>query len=453
MGAGLSAKLLKSLGLERPEARAWALYDWANSAMWTVVVTAVYPVYFQKVAAADLPARLATERHAWATTAALAFVALLAPFLGTIADVRACKKRFLAGFAAIGIAATAGLFFVDRGDQSLGLMLFVLANVGAAGSTSFYDALLPHVAPEEELHRLSSVGFALGYLGGGLLLGLNLLWILRPAWFGLPHGDGLSPSEGTLPTRLAFLSVAIWWAVFTLPLMRKVKEPSRTLEMDELAGAPVLRTALQRLGETLRELRSYRDAFLMLAAFLIYNDGILTIIRMATIYATERELDRSVVIGAILLVQFVGIPFSLLFGRLARRFAARSLVLASLAIYALIALLAYRMTTVTHFLVLALLVATVQGGSQALSRSLFASMVPKHKSGQFFALFSVGEKFAGIFGPGLFAIISSLTGSSEKAILSVLAFFVIGGLLLSRVNVERGRRAAQAAEARLRATA
>jgi UMF1 family MFS transporter len=316
----------------------------------------------------------------------------------------------------------------------LGMTLFVVANIGASGSFVFYDALLPHVARTDEVDRVSTMGYAAGYLGGGLMLLFNLALIRDPERFGLP--------EGTLPTRLAFVSVAVWWAVFSIPLLLRVHEPPRVLEEDERPGENALRVAFTRLKETFHELRHYRNAFLLLLAFLIYNDGIQTIYRMATIIGADKGFDTTVMIGAIAAVQFVGIPFAVLFGQLASRFGAKRMVLAGIAVYAGITVFGYWMETEGQFIALAVMVGMVQGGCQALSRSLFASMIPTHKSGEFFALFAVGEKFAGIFGPGLFALSISLTGSSQSAILSILVFFALGALLLTRVDVDEGRRAA-----------
>ena len=246
------------------------------------------------------------------------------------------------------------------------------------------------------------------------------------------------------------MSVAIWWLGFSIPLFRKVPEPARTLEADERAGESAIRASFVRLGETLRELRGYRQAFLMLLAFLVYNDGIGTIIRMATTFGTEIGLEQGDLITAVVLVQFVGVPFAFVFGQLAARIGAKRAIFLSLVVYTVISVLAYGMTTATGFYALALLVGMVQGGSQALSRSLFASMVPRHKSAEFFGFFGVFEKFAGIVGPGVFAVMILLTGSSRGAILSLITFFVVGGLLLSRVDVEAGQAAARRAEADLR---
>lgn len=439
--------LAERLGLHRPELRAWALYDWGNSAFLTTIVAAVFPIYFADVAAAGLDPAVATRRYGWITTATMLVAALTAPLLGALADVAGIKKRLLAGFVGLGVGATAGLWFVGQGQWLLGGLLFALANLGAVSSFVFYDALLPHVARADELDRVSTAGYALGYLGGGLLLALNLAWILRPAWFGLPSGEGLTADQATLPVRLAFLSVALWWLVFTLPLLRRVREPARLGGAAVRGGAAVVRASLRRLGGLVGELRKLRHAFLMMLAFLVYNDGVGTIIRMGAIYGRELGLSTGALTGAILMVQFVGVPCAFLFGALARRAGAKRSVLLGLAVYGVATLVAWRMTSATEFWVLAVLVALVQGGTQALSRSLFASLVPRHKSGEFFGLFAVFEKFAGILGPLLFALSAEVFGSSRSAILSVLSFFVLGAALLLLVDVEAGRRAARAAEA------
>jgi UMF1 family MFS transporter len=442
-----STSLLARLGLDRPELRAWAMYDWAASSMQTTIMVAVFPIYFVKVAGAGLPEGGATQRLATVNTIALVLIALASPVLGAVSDYGGNKKRFLAGFMFLGVAAVAGLFFVHTGDLGLASWLFIAALIGVAGSFVFYEALLPHIARGEELNRVSTAGYAVGYIGGGLLLALNLAWIQKPGWFGLPSGPGLDESAATLPARLAFLSVAAWWLLFSIPLFRRVSEPAARLETDERAGENPVRMAFVRLKETFRELRGYRQAFLMLLAFLIYNDGIQTIIKMATAYGTELGIGQSALIGAILLVQFVGIPCSFLFGTLAGRIGAKRALFLGLLAYTVISVLGYYMKTATHFYVLAGLVGMVQGGTQALSRSLFASMIPHHKSGEFFGFFSVFEKFAGIFGPLIFAGTIAATGSSRNAILSVIGFFAVGAAILAFVDLEQGQREARAADA------
>ncbi|MDX1622396.1 MAG: MFS transporter [Gemmatimonadota bacterium] len=446
-GGASERGLLARLGLHRPELRAWALYDWANSAFVLTIQAAIFPIYFTDVAAGPLADAEATRRFAWTTSIALGAVAVMAPVLGALADYAGVKKRSLAAFLVLGVGSTAALWFVQRGDWLLGASLFALANVGAQGSFVFYDSLLPHIASPEEMDRVSTAGFATGYFGSSILFVAQIAWIQWPEAFGLPAPVG---ADATLPARIAFVSVAVWWALFSVPLFLRVDEPARHLEPDERPGQRALRVALQRLRETFGELRRYRHALLMLVAFLVYNDGIGTIIRMASIYGAEIGLDRTAMLLAILLVQLIGVPFAFLFGAIAGRVGTKPAILSGLGVYVGIVSFAYFMQTALHFFLLAILVGMVQGGCQALSRSLFASLIPSHKSSEFFGFYAVLEKFAGIAGPAAFALTSQLTGSSRQAILTVLFFFVAGGLLLWKVDVEEGRRVAREAERGLR---
>ena len=430
---GVMRRALERIGLGRPELRAWAMYDWANSAFMTTIIAAVFPVYFIEVAGATLAPAAAQFRFALATTLGLTVVAVLSPVLGTLADTRGAKKRFLACFVALGVASTCAMVAIGRGDWRLAALLFIVGNIAISGGFAFYDSLLPHIAGPDEIDRVSTAGYALGYLGGGLLLALNLLWILRPAWFGL--------ADAGAATRLSFLSVGVWWGLFSIPLFRRVPEPPVRLEAGERGLGGPTRIALVRLRHTFGELRRYPQAALMLAAFLLYSDGINTIIRLAATYGTEIGIGQAHLIAAFLIVQFVGIPFALLFGQFAARVGALRAIFASLAVYFAITAFAYFMRTATHFYLLAILVGTVQGGSQALSRSLFASMIPAHKSSEFFAFFGIFEKFSGILGPALFALVLGLTGTSRLAIVSVAFFFAAGAGLLALVDVEEGQRA------------
>ena len=245
---------LEKLGLHRPELRAWAMYDWANSAMVTTIITAVFPIFYANVACKGVFSVKDTERpYGTATVIGMVIIALLSPVLGTIADLKGDKKKMLGGFMALGICSVAGMFFIYQGDWILASILFILANIGANGSFVFYDALLPHVAREDEMDRVSTAGYALGYIGGGTLLALNLAWIMKPEWFGLPAVGGFS-AQGTLPTRLAFLSVAVWWLVFSIPLFRRVAEPPAT--GDGGSSRFPIRAAFARLWETGKGLRS-----------------------------------------------------------------------------------------------------------------------------------------------------------------------------------------------------
>jgi UMF1 family MFS transporter len=416
-------RLAERLCLHRPELRAWALYDWANSPFLTVMVSAVFPIFFYKVAAAGMEGSAATTRFAVASVISLGTIALVSPLLGAIADQAPVKKRLLAMFMLLGAGATAATAAVGEGAWVMALVLFGVGQIGATGSFVFYDSLLPHVAHDDEVDRVSTAGYAFGYVGGGVVLGMVIAMSLAWGWTG---------------ARIGFVLVAVWWVLFALPLLRRVPEPPVTVRADR-------RGPFAELRATFRELRRYPQALLFLVAFLLYNDGIGTIIKLATIYGTEIGLEGTPMIVAILLTQFVGIPATFAFGQVAGRIGTKASIFVALAVYCVVSVLGYFMTTATHFYILAGLVGLVQGGAQALSRSLFSSMIPKEKSSEMFALFGVFEKFAGIAGPALFAVMLWLTGSSRDGILSVVAFFVVGGAVLWRVDVDAGRKAARAA--------
>jgi MFS transporter, UMF1 family len=432
-------RFLERIGLGRRELRAWALYDLGNSAFQTTIIAAVFPIYYRRVAAAGLPEAEAMSRFAWATAIAILIVAIIAPVLGAVADHAAVKKKMLAAFASLGITSAFAMFWVTEGEWLFALVLFMIGNIGIAGSIVFYESLLPHLVSAEELDRVSTAGYAIGYLGGGILLGINLAMIQQPAWFGLANAG--------LGTRLSFASVGLWWLIFSLPLMIVVPEPatlaSRTRQRLSLTQG------VRGLMQTFRELRDYRHALLFLLAFLIYNDGIQTMIRVAAIYGESIGLDSGAMIAALLLTQFIGVPAAFGFGALASRIGPKRGILLGLGVYTLISALGYYMTTSTHFFLLAILVGLVQGGTQALSRSLFASMIPRHKSSEFFSFFGVFERYAGVLGPALFAVVVAHSGSGRNAILAVLLFFIVGAALLVPVDVAAGRRAARVAEAAL----
>lgn len=428
--------MLNRLGLNRPELRAWAMYDWANSAFQTTVIAGVFPIYFKQVAAAGMPENLQDSRYLWATTIAIVIMAILAPILGAIADAKPIKKTFLAVFVTVGVAATCGMWWIREGDWLLALGLFALGNITVAGSIVFYESLLPFIAGPEELDKVSTAGYAIGYIGGGVLLAINILMIQQPAWFGL--------ADAGVASRLSFVTVGVWWFLFSIPLFRRVKEPVITRPGTAVTVGGTIVEAFRKLGHTFRDLKRYRQAMLMLLAFFLYNDGVQTIIRVAVLYGDGIGIDTGSLITALLLVQFIGVPCSFLFGALAGRIGAKRGIFIGLTMYLGITVLAYFMTTAAHFYALAVCVGLVQGGTQALSRSLFASMIPKSKSSEFFAFFSVFERYAGILGPAIFAIIAG-DGSSRLAILSLIVFFVAGMVLLAKVDVAEGQRVAQEA--------
>lgn len=414
----------------------WSMYDWGKSAFETTIMAAVLPVYYSSVAAANLPQGTATIYWGYTTSIALVIVALLSPILGAIADFRGAKKRYLTYFAVVGIIATALMFFITTGDWLLASFLFIIGNVGLAGGNVFYDSLLPHIAKEEDIDQVSTRGYALGYLGGGLLLAINLGMIM------------FMPEELTeLMTRISLASVAVWWFVFSLPLWLNVPEPARRILPEEEGVNPV-KAGFRRLTITFKEITKYSELFKFLVAFWLYNDGIGTIIKMATIYGAEIGIDDTALIGTLLMVQFVGIPFSFGFGWLAKKIGTKKSIYISLVVYALISIGGYFMNTALHFWMLGFSVALVQGGSQALSRSLFGRMVPKTQSSEFFGFFSVSAKIAGVFGPLVFSLTSQLMGNSRLGIVSLIIFFISGGLLLTRVDEEEGIRVAKETDAR-----
>jgi UMF1 family MFS transporter len=423
---------LKHVGLETPEQRAWALYDWGNSAFATTIMAAILPIYFHDVAAIDLAEH---DRSAyWGYTSALSLfiVALLSPLLGAFADVGGYKKAFVGVFTFLGSIATLGLWWVDRGDYLLAAFLYLLGNIGFAGASVFYDALLPAVAPPRDLHRVSSAGYALGYLGGGILLAFNLLVINNYEIFHL--------ADKKQAVKASFVSVSVWWILFMIPMMKRVPEPGRASGRQSLDF--VLKASFQRLRETAGKIRNYPQVWLFLLSFWFYSDGIGTIIKMATTYGREVGISSNHLIGALLLVQFVGIPATFFFGKIADKLGPKASLQICIVVYGFICLIGYFMTEAIHFWALSILVALVQGGSQAISRSLYTQLVPQNQLSEFFAFMSVSSRFAGILGPFLFGVTSQLAGSSQLSLLLLVSFFIIGGGVLYFVDIEAGKKAA-----------
>jgi UMF1 family MFS transporter len=424
------ARLMSRVGLTTPEQRAWAWYDWANSVYFTTVITAVFPSFFATYAAKGLEPAQATARFGLITTVSVAVIAILAPVLGAIADHSGAKKKFLFAFMVIGITSCASMVLIGEGDVTLASILFFIGNIGVSGSLVFYDSLLPHVAAAKETDRVSSAGYAMGYTSGGVLLLINLAWIMMPQNFGF--------ADTASGIRASFVSVAVWWAVFSIPLFRKVPEP----QADGGGSGSAIGAAFTRLGRTFKEIRRYRNAFLLFIAMLLYQDGIQTVIRMSSVYGAEVGIEQTSQIAAFVMVQFVGIPFAFLFGALGTRIGTKRCIFIAIGVYIMAATLAYFMTSVWHFFALAFLVATVLGGSQALSRALFARLIPQDRTSEFFGFFAVSERFATIFGPALFTISVLVTGSSRSAIIAIIGLFLAGAFVLSKVDEEEGVRAA-----------
>ena len=398
----------------------WTLYDAGNSAFATTVMAAVLPVYYREVAARGLPMASSLAYWGYASAGALLLSVLSAPFSGAAADARGWKKKGLAAATLVGITASAGLAWVGEGQWGLVLVLLVLGTVGFSLSSVFYDSLLPHLVAPAELDSASSRGYAVGYLGGGILLAINVAMIAL-----LPSGQGM---------RLSFLTVAAWWAIFTLPVMLFVPEPK-----GETGCSTGAASVLARPFRTLRSLRLHRDAFLFLVAFWLFNDGIGTVIKLGALYASALGIGRVHLLGALLATQFVAIPCALGFGRLAGRIGAKRAIFIGLGGYVCLSAWAYFLIHPWQFWVLAIGIGTVQGGTQALSRSLFGSMIPPGRSAEFFAFYDLSSKFSGVAGPALFGLILQATGSPRYGALALSLFFIAGMAVLRHVNVDRGR--------------
>ncbi len=422
---------------------AWTMYDWGNSAFATTVMAAVLPNYFLTYIATN-EAALAL----WGYTVAIGslFAALISPVLGAIADFRGSKKTFMAFFIGLGVLSTALMFFVQQpGDWLLGCVLYITGIIGFAGSLVFYDALLPHIANKDEIDSVSARGYAMGYIGGGLLLLINVVMI----FFGPNLVPDMPIEEATaLMMRLSLVSVAVWWAVFSIPVFRHVKEPQRMIQKGE-ETMNVITVGFKRFFQALAEISKFRDLFTFLLAFLVYSNGIGTIITMAVALGTDMGFGTLVLIGTLLLVQFVAAPFAILFGKLPQKLGLRQTINLSLLIYTLIAIIGFFMTKEWHFIILGLAVATVQGGSQALSRSLIGQLMPKSKTAGFYGFFSVSEKFNTVIGPLVFALVKTITGNSRLAIISLVIFFLAGIAILAKVNIERGIQTAKAEDAKM----
>ena len=401
----------------------WAMYDWANSAFATVVMAGFFPVFFKDYWNAGLDPVNSTFRLGMANSLASLLIVLLAPLLGAVADRLARRKALLLAFALLGALMTAGLYLVGEGEWQLAMFLYVFAVIGFSGSNIFYDSLLPFVSSGRDMDRTSALGFSLGYLGGGLLLSLNAGMVLHPEWFGL--------ADAASAVRASFLIVAAWWLLFSIPLFLLVEEPGGD---GSALSMQVLLAGFQRIWRTLHEVRSLQNLWLFLVAYWLYIDGIDTIVRMAVDYGLSLGFNQNDLILALLLTQFTGFPAALLFGRLGSRFGAKAGIFAGLFIYVLVTVWASVMTSAAEFYYLAVLIGLAQGGVQALSRSLYARMIPAGRSAEFFGFYNMLGKFAAIVGPVMMGWIGVLSGNPRTGILSLLILFMAGGIILVKVK-------------------
>ena len=399
------------------------MYDWANSAFATTVLAGFFPIFFDKYWAEALSADQRTYWLGWAGSISSIVVMILAPLLGGIADRKGYKKRFLFLSTLLGALSTAALFLVAKGDWNAALILFTLGSIGFFAGTSFYDSLIVHVAQDAEMDRVSALGYGLGYLGGGLLFGLNVVMALKPALFGL--------ADAALATRLSFLMVGFWWLAFSLPLFLNVPEQPRP---------GVHANGFAELLQTLKHLKSMKPVWMFLFAYWLYIDGVDTIIRMAVDYGVKLGFSSSSLITALLMVQFIGFPAAVAYGWLAGKFGTRTMLFVAIAAYGGVTCWAYTLQTEAQFYMMAAAIALVQGGVQSLSRSYYARLIPAEQSGQFFGFYNMLGKFAAVLGPlAVGYTAAAFPGNQRLSILALLPFFVIGALLLSRVKEPASR--------------
>ena len=424
---------------EKKKIRAWCLYDFGNSAFATTILAAVLPVYFSSVIYTGTETA-ATAVWGVITAVSMAVMAVISPILGAISDSANSKKKFWTFFMGLGCIATGLLFLPNPGDTLLLSGIFVLANIGFAGSITFYDAFLPHIVTADRMDKTSSAGYAWGYIGGGLLLIVNMVMIMNP-------GHVLGTGDPNIGYKVSFVSVALWWFVFSIPMMRHISEPIIS-ETPKKAGAAV-KEGFAHLKNTFSHIRQYKELFKFLVAFFFYIDGVGTIIRMATVFASDKQLgltntlevatggllSMSMVMAlGLLITQLVAWPMAFVLGRAGQKWGAKNTLYLCIVSYILISVAGTFMFADWNFLVLAALVGTVQGGVQALSRSLFAAMGPKEKTGEFFGFFGIFEKFASILGPLLMSLVTVLTSNVRLSVLAVIPLFIVGIILLVKVK-------------------
>ena len=407
----------------------WALYDWANSAYATTIMAGFFPIFFKEYWANPNNPNESTFYLGMANSIYAIVVAAIAPFLGAIADQGSKKKKFLIFSAFLGSIMTGGLCIVNQGYWQMAVLFYMIATIGYASANIFYDSLLPDITTEKNVDSVSSLGYGLGYLGGGLLFLLNVIMYLKPHLFGIP--------DGATAIRISFLSVAIWWIVFTIPLILFVSEAN---DDKSVYMGKAITMGWKQLIDTFKEIRKMRVVGLFLLGYFFYIDGVDTIIKMAVDYGMSLNFPNESLIIALLIVQFIAFPAALIYGWLAEKIGVKTGIMIGIIGYSIITFLGYFMTKVVHFYVLAVLIGLFQGGIQALSRSLYTRIIPPSKSAEFFGFYNMFGKFAAIIGPALMGTVTIIYGDARVGILSILSLFILGAYFLSKVDVEEGKR-------------
>lgn len=398
----------------------WALYDWANSAFATTVMAGFFPIFFKSYWASNLSDAESTFAIGSVNSLVGLLIAFSAPVLGALADAGDSKRKFLFSFAFLGIIATGYLFFIPESSWKLAVVFYGIGVIGFSGGNIFYDSLLVTVSKEKERNRVSALGFSLGYLGGGILFLLNVAMFLYPNWFGL---------ENQIEAVLwSFLSVAVWWLIFSLPIYLNVKEPIQNASKKQINT--VIADAFENLLNTAKSIKKFKSAVIFLLAYFLYMDGVDTIIRMATSYGSDIGLSATSMIQALLLTQFIGFPATLVFGYYADRFGYKYSLSFAIIVYIFVVLFSSQMDTALEFYIIASVIGLVQGGVQAISRSFFSTLIPENKAAEFFGFYNFIGKSSVFLGPFMVSGIALITGSPSYGILSLLILFIPGLILL-----------------------
>ena len=417
---------------DRKQIISWSLYDWANSTFSTTVMAGFFPIFFQQYWSTASDVTVSTWYLGLANSLASIAVATLAPFLGAIADKASVKKRLLIFFAFIGIISTGALSMVGQGYWKIAAVFYVVASVGFMSANIFYDSLLPSVASKQKRDFVSSLGYSLGYIGGGILFLVNVAMYLKPQFFGIAD----APSA----IKLSFLTVAVWWAIFTLPILIFVKEKAPANDIGIIKS---ISAGWIQLLSTLKRIRELKVVTTFLIAYWLYIDGVDTIIRMSVDYGTSLGFTTSTLITLLLMVQFIAFPATLIYNWFAKQIGIKQAILIAIGGYICIAVIGSLVSKEWHFYIIATLIGCFQGGIQALSRSLYSRIIPSHNSAEFFGFYNMFGKFATIIGPPLMGYVAMATGNPRFGILAIILLFVLGGYFLMMVDVEEGERVAQ----------
>ena len=418
----------------------WALYDWANSAFATTVMAGFFPIFFAQYWSNPEDLSISTFYLGLGNSVASIIVVLLAPILGAIADRGTYKKRFLVFFAFLGILMTAGLALISQGMWQIALLTYVIATVGFSGANTFYDSLLPAVSNKDNVDYVSGLGYALGYIGGGILIVINFFMISSPSFFGF--------ADDVEGIKWSFISVALWWAIFSIPILLFVKEPKYHKAETSLQ---TIKSGFKQLKNTFNEIRHLKVVFTFLIAYWLYIDGVDTTVRMAADFGITLGFDSTTIMGALVLVQFIAFFATLFYVKFADKIGIKNAIYFAIAAYMVIILSGYFVTEAWHFYVIAGMIGCFQGGIQTLSRSLYARIIPENKSGQFFGFFNMWGKFAAVIGPLLMGSVTLILSniiddqilSARIGLQSIMILFILGALVLSKVNISEGEKMAK----------